>query len=366
MSSFHSPMATHPPGSIGGLDSAEILSAQLIGALLEFLLAGAFLVQLAIYRICFPRDSRAFKLLVYSLALLLLVRVCLTGYQTQHLFAAGYGNVEILFAVTKHQYSRTFAPIIVCIVQHFFSYRIFYLARRFWPVCILISILSLAQCGVGLAAFTLVYVGPGPGLQSVKTPLINDLGRAWYAGGVATALVNTLTTAFILFRVRSAYHTTQQAVRRLIRVTIESNAVSAALEVISLALLQAFPGDPYYVGASYLLSGVYSNMLLVSLNYRVLIRQQRASWEASTLSQAPQSVDLEKNHDRERRNTTSGPAGEQRESATIGDGSVGLLDGASSASVRISDSEDNSKRMRHSKTGTVEIRVEEERSVVRR
>nr|GAT51968.1 predicted protein [Mycena chlorophos] len=365
MSSFHSPMATHPPGSIGGLDSAAILSAQLIGALLEFLLVGAFLVQLAIYRICFPRDSRVFKLLVYGLTLILLARVCLTGYQTQHLFAAGYGNVEILVTVTKHQYSRTFAPIIVCIVQLFFSYRIFCLERRFWPVCILIIILSLAQCGVGLAAFTLVYVGKGPGLQAVKIPLIDDLGRAWYAGGVATALVNTLTTAFILLRIHSgsAYHKTQQTVRRVFRVTIESNAVSAALEVISLALLQAFPSDPYYVGASYLLSGVYANMLLVSLNYRVLIRQQRAPSQMSTLSQAPPSVDLEKslNQTQDRRNTA--PAGVPRESATIADGSV--MDPADGASfVRIS--EDNAKRMRHSKTGTVEILVEEERSVVRR
>ncbi|KAF7318385.1 hypothetical protein HMN09_00347600 [Mycena chlorophos] len=347
-------------GTIASLDFAKLLSGQLIGALLEYLLAGALLVQLVIYSICFPKDSRGFQLLVYGLSLLMLARVCLTGYQIQDLFAAGYGNVEKLFTVPRHQYSRPFAPIIVCIVQHFFSYRIFSLERRCWPICIFISILSLAQFGTGLAAFVLLHVEPVS--PDGYPPILDDLGRAWYAGGVATALISTLTTAFVLFRVHAVNQTTHRAVRRVLRLTIESNAVSAALEVISLALLQAYPGDPYYIGAGYLLSGVYTNMLLVSLNYRVLLRQQRATSQTSTLLQPPPSVDLEKNQTQDRRNTA--PAGEQRESATIADGSVmGLADGASS--VRIS--EDNFKRMRHSKTGTsVEILVEEERSVVRR
>ncbi|KAF7318376.1 hypothetical protein HMN09_00346600 [Mycena chlorophos] len=37
---------------------AELLSAQLIGSLCDFMLGGAFLVQLVIYRICFSKDSR--------------------------------------------------------------------------------------------------------------------------------------------------------------------------------------------------------------------------------------------------------------------------------------------------------------------
>nr|GAT51970.1 predicted protein [Mycena chlorophos] len=341
---------------LASLDFAQMLSAQLIGALLEFLLTGAFFVQLVIYRICFAEDPRALRILVYGLGLLMLVRVCLTGYQTQDLFAAGYGNIEKIFTESQRQYARPLGPIIICIVQHFFSYRIFLLERRCWPICILISILSLAQCGVGLATFALLYTGPDS-IHGNFDPLngnlsiLDDLGRAWYAGGMTAAVINTLTTA----------------VRRIVRLTIESNAASAALEIISLALLQACPDDPYFAAPSYLLSSVYASMLLVSLNYRVLIRQleQGETSQASTLSglQAPPSADLEKsqNQDQERRNATSGPAGEQRESAAIANGSVGR---ASASSVRIS--EDTSKRMRHSKTGTLEIRVEEERSVVQR
>ncbi|KAF7318388.1 hypothetical protein HMN09_00348000 [Mycena chlorophos] len=350
------PSATES-SSAASFDFAELLSAQLIGALLDFMLGGAFLVQLVIYRICFPKDSRVIQILVYGLALLTLLRIGLTGYQTQDLFAAGFGDVARLATEIQRQYALPLVPITLSIVQHFFSYRIFSLDRRFWPICILISILSLAQCSVGLAGFALLLKGPDP--FDDEQNIIDDLGRAWYAGGMTTSLINTLTTAFILLRVRTIDQTTHQAVRRVVRLTIESNAVSTALEIISLALLQAFPDDPYYIGPSYMLPGVYSNMLLVTLNYRALIRQQRATSQTSTLIRAPPTVDLEKN----RRGTA--PAGQgQRDSATIGTGSVGPAEGGS-VRTRISDETTRHHHGPHLKIADVQIRVEEERSVVR-
>ncbi|KAF7318399.1 hypothetical protein HMN09_00349100 [Mycena chlorophos] len=344
--------------SAASFDFAELLSAQLIGSLCDFMLGGAFLVQLVIYRICFSKDSRVFQILVYGLALLQIARICLVGYETQDLYAAGYGNFEILATEPQRQHSLIFGPIIICIVQHFFSYRSFFFDRRCWPICILISILSLAQCSVGLAWFALFFRGPDP--LDDELNIIDDLGRAWYAGGMTTAVINTLTTAFILLRFHAVNQSTQQAVRRIVRFTIESNAVSAALEVVSLALLQAFPDDPYYVGTSYLLPGVYSNMVLVTLNYRVLIRQRRATSQTSTFPRAP--VDLEKS----RPNTQAAPVGpgRERESTTIGAGSVGPAEGGS-VRTRISDETTPASHHHgaHLKIADVQIRVEEERSV---
>nr|GAT51964.1 predicted protein [Mycena chlorophos] len=337
---------------------AKLLSAQLIGALLDFMLVGAFLVQLVIYRICFPKDSRVIQVLVYGLTLLTLLRISLIGYQTQNLFAAGFGDVSKLATELQHQYSYPLVPTTICIVQHFFSYRIFSLERRCWPICILISILSLAQCGAGLADFALFFSGPDALNDELR--ILHDLGLVWYAGGVTTALINTLTTAFILLRVHGANlnQSTQQAVRRVVRVTVESNAASAAVEIISLALLQALPDDPYYVGTTFLLPGVYSNMLLITLNYRALVRQQRAT---STSQRAP-PVDLEKNPSP--RNTTP-PLASQRDSETIGAGSVGPAEGAS-VRTRISDETTRHHHGHgpHLKIGDMQIRVEEERSVV--
>nr|GAT59886.1 predicted protein [Mycena chlorophos] len=93
-------------------------------------------------------------------------------------------------------------------------------------------------------------------------------------------------------------------------------------------------------------------MLLVTLNYRALIRQQRATSQTSTLLRAP-TVDLEKN-----RHNTAPPG--RRDSETIGAGSVAPAEGAS-VRTRISDETTGP----HLKFGDVQIRVEEERSVVR-
>ncbi|KAF7292023.1 hypothetical protein MIND_01228100 [Mycena indigotica] len=273
--------ATGPsPPSFG-----QLLSSQLVGVLLDFLLTGALFVQILIYRICFPKDTFAVQLLVYSLLLLMLARVALVAYETQYFFADGFGNALRLAGQSQRQYSFAFVPVTVSIVQHYFGYRIFSLDRRMWPVCILISCLSLAQCGLGYAAFGIVVDG-SPAALLTKLQLTTRIVRSWLITGMATALVNTLTTVFVLLRMRegSFNRSTHQAVASIVRFTVESNAASAVVEIVSLALLESFPATTYYVGSTVLLPSVYTNMLLATLNFRAVVRQQRAAGPAAAVT----------------------------------------------------------------------------------
>ncbi|KAJ7068774.1 hypothetical protein C8F01DRAFT_1119258, partial [Mycena amicta] len=361
------------PGAIGmkAIDFGQLLSSQLIGSLVDFFLTGALVVQIVIYHISFPKDSRAFKAIVYGLLVLVLSRLCLVAYEVQYLFAAGFGDIERLASQSTHQYSPFMAPIIISIVQHFFAYRIFSLERRCWPVCVLISVLSLGQCAVGLAAIIVLQLSSKP--LDTRLELIDDLSRAWYISGIATALVNTFTTAFVLSRVRSVDPTTKQAVRNVVRFTIESNVASAVVEIVSLALLEAYPDSTFYIGTSFLLPSVYSNMLLTTLNYRAIVRHQQASPEStevvfqeassrrSTLLQPPSNSDPGvKTHDQRRVSFV--------DSVTLG--SVGSVP-AGGPSVRPSEEKENVQHQHnylphaeHFRRGDVEVRVDEERSVV--
>ncbi|KAF7292022.1 hypothetical protein MIND_01228000 [Mycena indigotica] len=271
--------------SSGTTDFGRLLSSQLIGVLIDFLLMGALFLQMIVYRICFPKDALAFKLLVSGLLLLMLSRLFLLVYETQYFFAEGFGDGMRLAGQSRRQYSYALAPITLCIVQHFFDSRIFSLDRRLWPVCLLISFLSLSQCGVGCAAFGIVYVGSPASLLS-KLALVTDLVRMWYILGMATALISTVTTVFVLLRMRAGNfnRSTKQALASVVRFTVESNAASAVVEIVSLALLQAYPNTTYYLGSTLLLPSVYTNMLLATLNYRAVVRQQRTAGSATAMT----------------------------------------------------------------------------------
>ncbi|KAF7292017.1 hypothetical protein MIND_01227400 [Mycena indigotica] len=347
----------------------QLLSSQLIGMLFDCVLTGALFIQMLVYHICFPKDSVAFKTLVYGLLLLMLGRLCLIAYEAQYFYADGFGDVARLSTQTRHQYSYALVPITVCIVQQFFGYRILSLDRRLWPVCLLISLLSLGQCCVAYVGLGIVYAGSPASLLS-KLALVSNLVRAWYITGMLTALLNTVTTVMALLRLRSINSLTKRAVQNVVRFTIESNAASTVVEIVSLALLQAYPTTTYYVGTSVLLSGVYTNMLLATLNYRAIVRQQSAPPSTEATATTAPSVPS-------RPSTLVQPATEKvhpRDSVTIRSGSSVPTDGGSTRQ-----SQDNLKQRPQSvqqrplnslppaenyRPGDVEIRVDQERSSV--
>ncbi|KAF7307661.1 hypothetical protein MKEN_01126000 [Mycena kentingensis (nom. inval.)] len=376
------------------INFGEILSSQLIGSLIDFFLNGVLVLQIIVYHICFPKDARAFKILgalafaaihrllrvqVYSLLVVMTGRLGIIAYEQQKLFAAGFGDLANLATQDKQQWSPFFAPVLICVVQTFFAYRIFSLERRSWPICVFIVLLAFAQCGVGLAALLQLYVGH-QSTMARKLLTIQRLAKAWYASGSIAGIINSVTTAYILLRVKHVSSSTRQAVRDVVRFTIETNSMSALVEILALALLCKYPDSTYYTGPSLLLPAVYTNMLLATLNYRALVRHQQATPESSKASQ--EAVVKEAGSRRSTllqppmepiigvtRSDTSSRRVSFVDSVTLGSGGTALvLDGTRPSDDNKQYQNYHPGHLFHAqdyrRPGDVEIRVDEERSVV--
>ncbi|KAJ7175123.1 hypothetical protein C8R43DRAFT_975981 [Mycena crocata] len=249
-----------------------LVAGHLMGSLLHSFLFGALLVQTYIYRVCFLKDSLRVKCVVYSLFLMMLLRTFFNLTNTQYWFGSGFGHIE---RFEKTLYMNVAQPVlaalITLLVQTFFSYRIFTLKRRAWPLSALVILISMTQAagciGRGILWF---YDGNNP--SAPAHTLFGQLVRIWLSSGVFADAVITTTTTYLLLTAKSEERRTQNIVTKIIWLIIEANTLSAAVAVAGLVTFYVYPGTSYWVCPTMTLPAVSANSLLATLNHRALLR----------------------------------------------------------------------------------------------
>ncbi|KAJ7448779.1 hypothetical protein FB451DRAFT_1411205 [Mycena latifolia] len=290
MSSSQSPAAVEPALTLPNF--GRIVSSQLIGSLLNFFFFGMLLVQVYVYRICFPKDSLAVKLLVYFIFLTMTVCTCLNAADVQFWFGAGFGDIA---RFADPGYSRFYTPLmgsfIAMLVQLFYCYRITVIRRTAWPLSVVIALISMAQCAGGMGGGIITFIAANDAHDRPRTILV----YIWLVGGaVADVVIAAAMTALLVNA--SSIPATRDAVRNIVRLTIETNAFSAIVAIVGLALFVGIPNTTYFICPTMILPGIYANTLLVTLNNRAITRMSAssstainfaASMEGGSVTKAP-------------------------------------------------------------------------------
>jgi len=248
-------------------DIVRITAPILFGPMINWALYGALCVQTYVYSYNFPGDKWYFKALAYSVFIMETVQTALTGADVYIWFMAGFGDLERL---RKSNFSPIDSPtidgVISLIIQGFFAYRIWTLNKRALWLSLLIIVLAIAQAvGAawgGIKAMTL-------GTYSVVKP-------AQYLWLITSAVADVLIAVVMTFLLR---HTRSRSggysnhvLARIVRVTIESNTLTASVAVVSFILYVAFPNEIYYTCPTGVIGKLYSNTLLVTFNNRIYFR----------------------------------------------------------------------------------------------
>ncbi|KAH9022158.1 hypothetical protein EDB85DRAFT_379516 [Lactarius pseudohatsudake] len=165
-----------------------------------------------------------------------------------------------------------FAPIpiigavISFIVQGYFCYRIWVLNKRSSWICWVIAVAAVTQSAAAIWA-------------SIKPLTVEKYAAtkaAIYLWAISSALVDILiAVAMTLLLRRASGNFSSFVLIRVVRLTIETNTLTATLAITSLVLFAAFPNELYYAYTVAILGKVYSNTLLVSLNNRIYLRDRR-------------------------------------------------------------------------------------------
>ncbi|KAI0033868.1 hypothetical protein K488DRAFT_84515 [Vararia minispora EC-137] len=273
-------------------ETLQLIVPVFFGCLAAFFLFGVSIVQMYIYYISYPGDSRTIKFTAYGTFVLDLI-------QTVVVAGHGYGTL-------CEQWGRPKAgafiywyigpiPIVASTLalwcQAFYAWRIYQLGG--WlSVASLIMIVSLAQTGGGWAI----------GVVTQSLPKVSDLHRTnmfartivWLGGGALADIMIMLSMVYLLYSTRNTSFIMRRSellINRLIRLSVETGCLCAITASLELITFLALPKTSIHFVFSFMLAKVYSNTLMASLNSRRGPMPWRAASEAKTAPTAePASV----------------------------------------------------------------------------
>ncbi|KAH8998242.1 hypothetical protein EDB86DRAFT_3149034 [Lactarius hatsudake] len=257
-------MAEYSEARIVSTD-VKVAAPLLFGPLFNWALYGVLCVQIYVYSYNFPDDRRSVKFLVYFVFVLETVQTALTGADMYYWFVDGFGDVGRL--VHSH-FSSIDSPVmravISLIVQGYFCYRIWVLNKRSSWICWVIAVSAVTQA----------VAGTWLGIESHMVGGYAVSKTAVYLWSIPSALADILIAVAMTLLLRSASSKFSSFVLiRVVRITIETNTLTAGLAITTLVLYAAFPDKLYYM--TKIIGKVYSNTLLVSLNNRIYFRERK-------------------------------------------------------------------------------------------
>jgi len=248
-------------------DIVRVTAPILFGPMINWALYGVLCVQTYVYSYNFPDDRRYLKALAYFVFLVETVQTALTGADVYYWFMAGFGDLSRL---EKSNFSAIDSPtldaIISFIVQGFFCYRIWTLNKKAWWLALVIAILAVIQA-IGAA---------WGGIKAVTLGTYSVVKPAQYLWLITSALADVLIAVAMLWLLKQMRSIegrySSYVLPRVVRLTVETNILTASVAVISFALYVAFPNEIYYACPTGIIGKLYSNTLFVTLNNRIYFR----------------------------------------------------------------------------------------------
>ncbi|KAF7349553.1 putative Transmembrane protein [Mycena sanguinolenta] len=267
---------------------------KLLGHLFNYALLGCVSIQVYVYALSFPHDNVLVKALVYSVFFLDLLQ---TGFATHYawwVLAGGWGN-ELALLSTPWTLD-TLAPLtalVAFLVQLFYLWRIWVIGggrKILIPILAIIGLTATGSCvAAWYAGIALPNAGTGPLAQvtrrSLKTLNLGPAVTTWLTGSMACDIIITITLVALLAVHRNgALAATKRITHRAIRMAIETGAVTSVAVTVELALILNASTTSWYLMLGLLITKIYSNSLLASLNSRspIFDGSTTAFWQPST------------------------------------------------------------------------------------
>ncbi|KAJ7814003.1 hypothetical protein B0H14DRAFT_2851549 [Mycena olivaceomarginata] len=251
----------------------------LLGHLFNYALLGCVAIQVYVYVLAFPRDKIVVKALVYSVFLLDLLQTGLATHYAWYVLAGGWGDP---LALLSTPWTLATVPpltaLVAFLVQSFYLWRIWVISngqKKFIPILAIIGLTATGSCIAGwYAGIALPNAGSGPLAQvnfkrSIKTFDLDPAVTTWLAGAMACDIIITITLVVQLAARRNgALAATKRITHRAIRMAVETGAVTSVAVTIELALILNATTTSWYFMLGPLITKIYSNSLLASLNSR--------------------------------------------------------------------------------------------------
>ncbi|KAH8088937.1 hypothetical protein BXZ70DRAFT_1011445 [Cristinia sonorae] len=257
------------PPDVGSL--LELTGPLLFAGLFNWASFGILTVQVYIYYIAFPTDTKALKSVVTLAYLLETVQTALFTRDIERVFVHGYGDTSQLDLMGLYWLSvPMMSAAISALCQLFYAWRIYAFSQNRW-VAGIISLLAVTECAFELYDGVIcLKVGHLLGLP-------DSLAFEVFAVFLSTSTIcDILITSSMMYYLQQARRSTiarrtDSLITHLLKVTVETGFICSAVSVAAMACFFAADNTLLYTTPVTMLGKVHSNCLLAVLNSRARI-----------------------------------------------------------------------------------------------
>lgn len=248
--------------------------AILVGGFLAAALSGIVTVQSFIYFKLYPTDlawRKAIVAVIWSLDSIHTALVCASIwiYLIQN-----FGDTSKINDIPE-TVAMTIAltAILTFIVHCFFAQRIHKLSRCDWRITApILAFAFLRLCSASVTTAEMIHL-------KTFSEFKQEFRWIFTLGLALSSLVDILIAIFLCYSLqatRKAASSMDYVVNSVILYTLENNSLTSAATVISMVCWLVMPTNLIFMGLHFVISKLYANSLLATLNARKQLRQERA------------------------------------------------------------------------------------------
>ncbi|KAJ7705706.1 hypothetical protein B0H16DRAFT_1635820 [Mycena metata] len=209
---------------------AELSGPVLVGYLLHWGLFGTLTIQIYLYYEAFPKDRVWQKCLVYGVYTVELVQTILISHDAFANFGYGFGDIS---ALTNMHFDWLTVPIMSGLAsfvgQSFYAHRVHIISRS-WAVPTLILAVSLTSTIGGFVAGAFSFIGGDiTRLNNRRTSVAVGI---WCGASAFCDIIIASCMTYYLTRHESGFRQTRALISKLIRLTIETGAITGTKQLL--------------------------------------------------------------------------------------------------------------------------------------
>ncbi|PBK85468.1 hypothetical protein ARMGADRAFT_1128834 [Armillaria gallica] len=266
----------------------KLTGPMIVASLLHWGLFGTLSVQLYLYYLAFPKDRKFTKYLVYGIYIVEIVQTMFVTHDAFAVFGYGFGD---LIALTDMHFNWFAVPImsgiVACVGQVFYGYRIFILSKS-QIIPIFVTCISLTSTVASIV--TGVYSFEAGNIIELNKRKINIAVGIWCGASALCDIVIAICMTYYLMRSSTSFRRTQILLTKLIRLTIETGSVTAAVALVTVTLFFILPHQTFYTTPALLIPKLYANTVFMVLNSRMRIMGGRDTYTSSTDISIPTTI----------------------------------------------------------------------------
>ncbi|KAI1795263.1 hypothetical protein LXA43DRAFT_1090915 [Ganoderma leucocontextum] len=274
-----------------GSDLTVTVGALLLGVLVTAVGYGITTMQTYMYIGRFPKDPWPIKWTVWSLFALDTAHVTLSWHMIYYYLILNFDHRAALEdSVWSFDITVILTAVITVVVHCFYARRVFILGGGNWLITIVILSLSLIRlvfgCIVSVKIFQL------KNLELLPEKITPQVGVGLGAGTLADCII-TGSLVYYLRSHKSGFNDIDTFLDKITYWTVNNGMLTSIVGLVVILTFSTMPTNMVYLSVHLLLSKLYANSLLATLNFRAAHRGRGIDTEGSSY---PMSTNFDIRH----------------------------------------------------------------------